>query len=183
VGTVGRRQWRNGGALDGTSQKEQWRRSDCDEGRSKDRSQNDSKAGDEACHWWDSIIGDQENAWAPAPFNQGNNPTDSGNGRIMPSAGPISPAPTARTPLATFGGWDLVLHCVSCGPRTRSVLELIVVVGGGHQELGHILPKLLCPTCRTRPQSISSTSVWQTKYGRDPLSIDLTEFIASKIAA
>ena len=62
----------------------------------------------------------------------------------------LSPPLTARTPLASLAFWDLVLKCPKCGDQRKAVTDLLERVGRC-RDVGDIVPRLSCDTCRQKP--------------------------------
>jgi hypothetical protein len=79
----------------------------------------------------------------------------------------------ARSALASMEGWNLGLHCPSCGLSEKPARELF----GRFRisvSLGWLLPRLRCPKCSARPEKLEAVCVWIIPYGRKPLREDLT---------
>ncbi len=73
--------------------------------------------------------------------------------------GQIFPPLSARTPLASLGGWNLVLSCPKCGERIKSVDALFRSVRLS-QEIGKVVPRLICDVCRSKPVAMRAVCAW-----------------------
>jgi hypothetical protein len=85
----------------------------------------------------------------------------------------LFPAVSAKTPLASLSGCDLVMACPKCGDRIKRVEKLCEAVGLC-RELGDILPRLSCDTCRSKPVGMRFVNTWIKRFDREPSSEDLT---------
>lgn len=96
--------------------------------------------------------------------------------------GPLSPPPTSRTPVASFGLMKLEMRCDHCGPRIKEASELIAAVGP-HREIGEVFPRLTCGSCKRKLSGLIAISDLAVQFGREPLTVDVTEFLEAANAA
>ena len=85
----------------------------------------------------------------------------------------ISPPLSAATAIARLDGWDLVMQCPKCGPRVKPVHELYAAVGRA-TPIGKVFPRLSCPTCRTKPATLTGVCSWVAHFSREAKKEDLS---------
>jgi hypothetical protein len=85
----------------------------------------------------------------------------------------INPPLSAKTPLASLDGYDLVLTCPTCGDRIKPVGKLYAMVDK-FREIGTIIPRLSCDVCKSRPVRLRAVNSWARKFDREPASEDLS---------
>ena len=87
---------------------------------------------------------------------------------------------TAGSALASLDGWNLVFRCPKCGDKEKPAADLLAVV---HRStlLGRVLPRLTCPGCKGKPDSLEAVCVWLMKFDRDPHRDDLTYLLQAEI--
>jgi hypothetical protein len=85
----------------------------------------------------------------------------------------ISPVLSAKTPLASLDGYDLLLQCPNCGDRIKPVSALYRAVDRC-REIGTIIPRLSCDVCKSKPVTIRAVNSWVVKFDREAATEDLT---------
>jgi hypothetical protein len=74
----------------------------------------------------------------------------------------IAPALSAKTPLASLDGYDLLLQCPKCGVRIKPVSKLYAVVDR-YSEIGSIIPRLACDGRKSKPVALRAVNSWVVK--------------------
>jgi hypothetical protein len=85
----------------------------------------------------------------------------------------VCPPLSAKTPLASLDGYDLVLTCPTCGDRIKPVSRLYAVVDK-FREIGTIIPRLSCDVCKSRPVRLRAVNSWVKRFGRETAAKDLS---------
>ena len=85
---------------------------------------------------------------------------------------------TGRSCVLMLGGWNLVFHCRTCGPKHKLGDSLAAHVRQS-AELGDVLPRLRCPGCGSAPAKLEAVCVWVERFGRDPFTVDLTDLLSA----
>jgi hypothetical protein len=85
----------------------------------------------------------------------------------------VSPALSAKTPLASLDGYDLLLTCPTCGDRIKPLSKLYAVVDK-FREIGTIIPRLSCDVCKSRPVRLRAVNSWVKQFDRETATVDLS---------
>jgi hypothetical protein len=90
----------------------------------------------------------------------------------------IAPALSAKTPLASLDGYDLLLQCPNCGDRIKPVSALYRAVDRC-REIGTIIPRLSCDQCTAKPATLRAVNSWVRQFDRETSTEDLTFLLSS----
>jgi hypothetical protein len=93
----------------------------------------------------------------------------------------VCPPLSARTPLASLDGCDLLLECPNCGDRIKSVSALYKAVDRC-REIGTIIPRLSCDQCTAKPVRLRAVNSWVRHFDRETSTEDLTFLLSSPTA-